>query len=128
MEKMVFGIVIKVKNLTSCKAFYRDILNLGDPVLDSSFRVEFRCADSFSLILEKIFWDENGFAGPERMAWFYGSGNALDIQKKIHSHGYADKCSISVAAKAGSELCRFTDPEGNSFYVPAPKEMLKERN
>lgn len=127
MAKMVFGIVIKVKNLTSCKAFYRDILNLGEPVLDSSFRVEFRCGDSFSLILEKISWDETGFAFPERIAWFYGSGNALDIQKKIHSYGYSDKCSISTAAKGGASLCRFTDPEGNSFYVPAPKKMMKER-
>ena len=80
---MVFGIVIKVKNLTSCKAFYRDILNLGDPVMDSSFQVEFRCGGSFSLILEKSFWDETEFAGPGQIAWFYGPGNALDIQKKI---------------------------------------------
>ena len=128
MEKMAFGIVIKVKNLPSCKAFYRDILDLGNPVMDSSFRVEFRCGDSFSLILEKNIWDETGSASPERIAWFYGSGNVYDIQKRIHSHGYSEKCSISFAAKAGLALCRFTDPEGNSFYVPAPKAMLKERN
>ena len=54
MKKKHFGIVIKVKNLTTCKVFYRDVLGLGDPVLDSNFRVEFQIDDSFCLILEKI--------------------------------------------------------------------------
>ena len=34
------------------------------------------------------------------------------------------KMMISGASKAGKSFCRFTDPEGNAFYVPAPDEKL----
>lgn len=122
MENNNFGIVIKVRNLTACKAFYRDILGLGDPVQDSNFRVEFRCGEAFSIFLEKNMWDE-----PVRMpssgsiSWFFNRGDAKIIQEKMRLYGFSGSSWV-VENKAGKSLCRFTDPEGNAFYVPAPDE------
>ena len=121
MKKPAFGIVIKVKNLTLCKAFYRDILELGDPVLDSSFRVEFRFGEVFSLFLEKNSWEEPLPPVSGRTAWFYQCGNAAEIRQKMRAYGYPEPC-ISCADEAGMEFCRFTDPEGNLFYIPVKEK------
>ena len=47
MKNSLFGVIIKVNDLDLCRKFYRDVLNLGDPVLDSSFWVEFQTDDGF---------------------------------------------------------------------------------
>ena len=108
--------MIKVKNLTSCKAFYRDILELGDPVLDSNFRVEFR-SGSFSLILDKSPWDEPQQPVSNRIIWLYRSADARKIWTKMVSYGFPVPNLAEVVAN-GERLCRFADPEGNPFYVP----------
>jgi len=123
MGNNIFGIVIKVKNLTACKAFYRDILGLGDPVQDSNFQVEFNCGGIFSLFLEKKLWDEQLQSGSGSISWYWSLGDASDIQKKMQTHGFSDT-SVIVENKAGKSFCRFTDPEGNAFYVPAPDEKM----
>ena len=115
------GIVIKVKNLTRSKVFYRDILGLGHPVLDSNFRVEFRCRDGFSLFLEKDLWEEPERYSPRAVAWFYDGANAREIQEKMRTYGFADSDELIVENKTGRAFCRFSDPEGNAFYVPAPE-------
>ena len=125
MENSIFGIVIKVRNLTACKAFYRDILGLGDPVLDSNFRVEFRCGKAFSLFLEKDVWDDPvPVPRSGSVSWFYSGGDALDIRKKMRTYGFSDS-SVIVENKAGRSFCRFADPEGNVFYVLAPDKNIE---
>ena len=116
MDNKKTGIVIKVRNLTVCKAFYRDILGLGDPVLDSNFRVEFQ-SGSFSLILDKSPWDEPQQPVSNRIIWLYRSADARKIWTKMVSYGFHMPDLTEVVAN-GERLCRFADPEGNPFYVP----------
>lgn len=126
MQKTGFGIVIKVKNLTVCKAFYRDILDLGNPVLDSSFQVEFQKGNSFSLLLEKQVWDQP--PSSSRISWLFYEGDLEMIRKKMHVYGYPDPDGILTADyDKGTVLCRFSDPEGNSFYVPVLNNNQKRR-
>ncbi len=122
MKKPAFSIVIMVKNLNVCKAFYRDILELGDPVLDSTFMVEFKIGDSFSLILEKSFQENVSlFSAVGRTSWLFSGGNAEKIRKKMHICGYPVPQSACVD-KAGKAFYRFTDPEGNLFYVASQND------
>ena len=116
------GVVIKVKNLTRSKAFYRDILGLGDPVMDSNFRVEFRCGEAFSLFLEKNLWEEPELCCSRSVSWFYSAGKAREIQEKMQTYGFTDS-DLIVENKGGRAFCRFSDPEGNAFYVPAPEDV-----
>jgi catechol 2,3-dioxygenase-like lactoylglutathione lyase family enzyme len=118
MENKKTGIVIKVKNLTSCKAFYRDILELGNPVLDSNFRVEFQCGSSFFLILEKTPWDEPLQPASDRIIWLYQAADAKTVWSKMISYGFPVP-ELSEMVANGERLCRFADPEGNPFYVPS---------
>ena len=117
MKKTAFSIVIKVKNLPVCKAFYRDILELGEPVLDSSFRVEFKIGDSFSLILEKNPWDVPLPPVSGRMSWLFWVGNAEKIRQKMHACGYPVPRLAHTTDQTDSAFFRFTDPEGNPFYI-----------
>ena len=125
MKKTRFGIVIKVNNLTSCKAFYRDILDLGDPVLDSNFRVEFQCGDSFSLVLEKSPWDAPLPAVSNRVVWLYEYADAKSVWTKMVSYGFQIP-NLTEAIVNGERFCRFTDPEGNPFYVPADISQMQQ--
>ena len=122
MKKTSFGIVLKVKNLPACRAFYRDILQLGEPVLDSSFRVEFRFGEVFSLILEKNPWDTVLPLPGERVAWLFAAADAEKIRQRMIHYGYPAPETTVANAKAGMALCRFRDPEGNPFYVPVDEK------
>ena len=48
------GVVVKVENMKASRSFYRDVLNLGPPIMDSNFWVEFKLGSSASLILEQV--------------------------------------------------------------------------
>jgi len=39
MNATRFGLILKVNDLDACRIFYRDLLQLGEPVLDSTFAV-----------------------------------------------------------------------------------------
>ena len=123
MKKKSFGIVIKVKNLTSCKAFYRDVLGLGSPVLDSNFRVEFQFGDSFCLTLEKSPFDAVLPPASGRIAWLFDA-DAETIRSRLDVYGYTVP-ALPDAEKKGETFCRFADPEGNPFYVTSGKNSNK---
>lgn len=120
MKKKRFGIVIKVRNLTVCKAFYRDVLGLGDPVLDSNFRVEFQIEDFFCLTLEKSPCDAVLPQTSGRISWLF-DGDAETIRDRLKAYGYAVP-SLPGTEKKGEIYCWFSDPEGNPFYVIAGKK------
>lgn len=114
MEKIISGVLIKVKNLSLCKAFYRDVLELGEPVLNSSFLTEFRISDSFSLFLERDEWAEIPSVSG-RVSWFC-PGNADRIRKNLADYGYPAPAPV-CSEKAGIQFCRFSDPEGNEILI-----------
>ena len=120
MKKKRFGIVIKVRNLTACKAFYRDVLGLGDPVLDSNFRVEFRIEEFFCLTLEKSAWDAVLPPASGRVSWLFDA-DAKTIRDRLKAYGYSVP-SLPDTEKQGETCCWFADPEGNPFYVIADKK------
>ncbi len=118
MEKSLFGIVIQVTNLDLCRAFYRDVLGLGSPVMDSTFWVEFRLETGGSLFLEKsevLSATEKG----GRISWILRTDNPEELKSVLASYGYAGR-KLS-ADQVGFPVYRFHDPEGNPFFI-APKE------
>ena len=53
MKKDFVEIVVRVNDLDACRIFYREVLQLGDPVLDSGFIASFGISGSVMLTLEK---------------------------------------------------------------------------
>jgi predicted enzyme related to lactoylglutathione lyase len=117
MDNSFFGVVIKVENIDICRAFYRDVLELGPPILDSNFWVEFQLTDGVSLILEKPLESEVlSTVTKNKVAWVY----KVDDIKQVISRLEANACSpvkVVEDERFSFRIHIFHDPEGNPFYL-----------
>ena len=111
----VQAIVIKVSNLEISRAFYRDILQLSDPVMDSNFWIEFKLKNGTSIFLEKLDEMSASATAKSRISWIYDVESSSELIKRLSEYGYESTTTREV--KIGFELVKFYDPEGNSFYV-----------
>ena len=120
MEKNCFsGVVIRVNNLDICRPFYRDVLGLGAPVMDSNFWVEFRVNGTMSLFLEKAEWGEKIIPPNERVAWFLQVPSLAEFIQKMEKYGYQKE--TASADRVGFPVRVYKDPEGNEFFVSEMK-------
>jgi len=120
MENSFFAVAIKVENIDICRSFYRDILDLGNPTIDSNFWVEFNLPGGFTLILEK---KENDEKLPEclgRISWIYKVNDINAVVEKLHQYGY-DPIN-EEQNKLGFKVYVFCDPEGNAFHLRSAQE------
>ena len=114
MNNQLQGIVIKVSNLEISRAFYRDTLQLGDPVMDSNFWVEFSLPCGSSLYLEKLDEKAASPAVKSRISWVYKT-DAKAMIERLAEYDYNSTTTREL--RVGFELVKFYDPEGNSFYI-----------
>jgi hypothetical protein len=115
MQENLCGIIIKVENLDICRSFYRDILSLGSPSMDSNFWVEFRLPGDFSLFLEKK--DENEKI-PEtigRISWVLRVKDINTVKERLKQYGYEPVSERKQ--RMGFDSHVFCDPEGNPFFL-----------
>lgn len=115
MENNLHSIVIKVKNIELCRAFYRDVLELGAPAMDSNFWVEFKLSDSVSLLLEKIGDMDLPKDSLNRVSWILKTESTEFIIEKLRQYGYNPLAEQEY--RVGFKMTKFNDPEGNAFYV-----------
>jgi len=114
MKNSLFGVIIKVNNIDLCRNFYRDVLDLGDPAIDSSFEIEFQINNDFSLVLEKT---DTRFLEHESSAtsWSCRVDNIDEVQYRSRLHGYT--LNMKKRSHEGEVLYRCQDPEKNFFYI-----------
>jgi predicted enzyme related to lactoylglutathione lyase len=124
MENNLFGVIIKVENLDISRSFYRDILDLGSPVIDSNFWVEFRLPGDFSLVLEKKAEDEKIPETLGRISWMYKVKDIGEILKRLKEYGY--EAIVEEGQRIGYKTYIFCDPEGNPFYLCSAKDDDKD--
>ena len=116
METLRFGIVIRVRDLELCRQFYRDQLHLGEPAADSTFAVEFRPSESFSLRLEQsdAHYLEHASAAT---SWVVECDDPARLREELENAG------MPVAAfkdeRSSGDYFRCEDPEGNLFFIAA---------
>ena len=115
---IVTSILIRVTNLETCRAFYRDILGLGAPMLDSNFWVEFQLGNT-SLCLEKADWSEKLPPKSARVSWMLTVESLENFSTMMQKYGYAEGTDSSD--RLGFPVKIFADPEGNPFYVTERK-------
>ena len=119
MKNNLFGVIIKVENIDICRSFYKEILGLGSPVMDSAFWVEFRLPGDFSLFLEKKEENEKISEIAGRISWIYKVEDIDKILAKLKEYGYQ---SLSEETdRIGIRTYVFRDPEGNPFYLSSSK-------
>ena len=118
--------ILKVNDLVLCRGFYKNILDLGDPVIDSNFMCEFHCAKDFSLILEKAEWEFMPSEQESRASWILHTEDLAAFTERLAQYGY--KPEQTEADKFGIRLIKYRDPEGNGFFVTEKKEGKKDGN
>ena len=116
----LFGIVIKVENLDVCRPFYRDLLELGTPLTDSNFWVEFRLDADASLVLEKVMPGEKTPVGRGKLSWFYRVADINKMVAKLKEAGHEPLADEQE--RLGYMIHMFGDPEGNPFYLYSEPE------
>lgn len=115
MNNNLFGVIIKVENLELCRSFYRDILELGNPVVDSNFWIEFRIGENSTVALEKKEEDEKIPVTKGRISWLLFSEDADRMLQKLKKYGIEPE--YETEDKLGFRVFRLADPEGNPFYL-----------
>ena len=115
MRSAKFGIVLRVRDLTKCRAFYRDVLDLGNPVIDSNFQCVFAIGSETSLCLELDRSDTPLPPQADRMALVLIPDDAENIVERLEVGGWAARNRTEGNSNSG--VLKFHDPEGNLFYI-----------
>ncbi len=107
------GIIIKVKDMEESRDFYRNVLDLGNPVVDSNFWIEFKLGN-FSLVLE-LFSKYESREQFSNVLFFYEVEKLSVFEKRLKQTGYG---GFSLEQnKLGIKLLKCKDPDGNVFAV-----------
>lgn len=115
MQNSLYGVIIKVENLNASRSFYRDVLDLGAPVMDSNFWVEFKINGSSSLILEEVATGEKVPAGRGRISWACSVNDLEDVVARLEKNGF--KPIVEEEERLGMKILKYCDPEGNPFIL-----------
>lgn len=108
------GVLIRVVNLDAERIFYRDLLRLGEPVIDSGFWVEFLTPDGTRLLLEKSaapYLEHEASATTVVIA----TPDLEAIRRDLENNNYNITPELKV--HPGEAFYRAQDPEGNVFYL-----------
>ena len=119
MRKNLIEIVLRVNDLDGCRIFYRELMQFGDPVLDSGFIASFKISETTLLTLEKTdapFLEHSASA----TSWRFGVPDINALRERMYFAGYELKEDPS------GDFWRGTDPEGNVFWVREEKSELHE--
>ena len=111
-----YGVVIQVHDLTQVKAFYRDVLKLTGPTVDSTFWVEFALPGNGIVALEKC---ENVVptARKREISWVL---HVDDFEEKVKDLRDRNVPEVRPSLDIPGKRCHtFADPEGNPFTVYA---------
>ena len=115
----LLGVVIKVENLDVARAFYRNVLDLGAPVMDSNFWIEFKLGNSASLVLEQARPGEKLVSTKGRVAWICETHDLDEVVDRLQEMGH-DPVN-GETDKIGFKVLQYRDPEGNPFYITSVK-------
>ena len=108
------GVLIRVADLDQQRIFYRELLMLGNPLVDSAFWVEFSAPDGTRIILEK---SEAAYLEHEVSATtlVLSTPHLAKIRTELELHNYP--ITADEKAHPGEVFYRGQDPEGNVFYL-----------
>ena len=115
----LMGVVVRVENLNVARAFYRDILELGAPIMDSTFWVEFKLGDSAALVLEQARPGEKLVSTKGRVAWVCETPDIDELVDRLQELGHVPL--PGETDKIGFKVLKYQDPEGNPFYLKSAK-------
>lgn len=113
------SIIIKVNELALCDHFYRDVLQIGEVEILSSFCCSYRISPESSLYLVKSdakFLEHASSA----VFWSFETSDMKALENRLSNAGFTlDKEKFLLGC---DEFFRGNDPEGNPFFVKEEKK------
>lgn len=112
-----YGAVLRVANLEDCRRFYRDVVGLGPPVIDSNFWVEFECPGTGMIIA----LEQNPAAQATSTLVCGTVGVCLEAKDLSTFEERLARFGVHPQRKTrlpcGRQALFFLDPENNPFLV-----------
>lgn len=122
MATRFYGVVIDVNNMDRVRPFYLHTLELGKPVVESNFWVEFQAPGSNLIIAlrqTREITTEKGKGTRNMVVCLHVKKRLAEFQDQLAAHGITNVRKIEFAT--GTAGLEFNDPEGNRIIAIQPE-------
>lgn len=109
--------VLSVEDIAEERAFYRDVVGLGEPVMNSNVWVEFKLGDSFSFCLEQAAPNKAPVPPHGRIEFLFFVDSLDSFEARYHAFGFQNAAEGIPCGQMGIRAVQYPDPEGNLFRV-----------
>jgi len=109
--------VLSVADLAAERAFYRDVVGLGEPVMNSNVWVEFKLDSGSSFCLEQAARSKAPLPPHSRFEFLFFVDSLDDFEKRYRASGGANAAEGIRCEQTGIRAVQYPDPEGNLFRV-----------
>ena len=108
--------VLSVADIAVERAFYRDVIGLGEPVVNSNVWVEFKLDGGCSFCLEQAAETKAPVPPHGRIEFLFFVDSLDDFDARYRAVGIPDAEGIPCG-QMGVHAVQYPDPEGNLFRV-----------
>ena len=113
--------VLSVADIAAERAFYRDVVGLGEPVMDSNVWVEFKLDGGCSFCLEQAAPNKAPLPPHSRTEFLFFVDSMDDFESRYRAQGFKNAAEGSPCGQMGLRAVQYPDPEGNLFRVTDQK-------
>ncbi|MCH2207083.1 MAG: VOC family protein [Lentisphaerales bacterium] len=113
MDDRSYGVIISVSDLDQARVFYRDILGLGSPVVDSNHWIEFQLGNG--LILGVRSQTKADKQKDSSIMWVYYTPEFEDVKNRLIDANFEPLRIPAPPVGLKSEI--YADAEGNRFTL-----------
>ncbi|MBQ7730742.1 MAG: VOC family protein [Lentisphaeria bacterium] len=114
--KARISLVLQVADIAVERAFYRDIVGLGEPVMNSNVWVEFKLDGGTSFCLEQAAPNKPPLPPHGRTEFLFFVDSLGEFEKRYRAQN-ADAPEGIPCGQLGIHAMQYPDPEGNLFRV-----------
>jgi catechol 2,3-dioxygenase-like lactoylglutathione lyase family enzyme len=112
------SLVLSVADIAAQRAFYRDVVGLGEPVMNSNVWVEFKLNDGASFCLEQAAPSKAPVPPHSRTEFLFFVDSLDEFGKRYRALGFQGASEEGVPCEqVGFRALQYSDPEGNLFRV-----------
>ncbi|HPN84061.1 MAG TPA: VOC family protein [Victivallales bacterium] len=121
-KSKIYAVVIRTKNVEKLRNFYRDIIDLGPPNVDSNYWTEFKLGPDTNLVIELIDEESEGkgLEAKNTVDWAIRIEN-LDAEKERLKQANMDPVG-EESDRFGKRVIKYLDPDGNIIHLISEKE------
>ena len=114
--KARINLVLQVADIAAERAFYRDVVGLGEPVMNSNVWVEFKLDGGTSFCLEQAAPNKPPLPPHSRTEFLFFIDSLEEFEKRYRAQG-GDVPEGVPCGQMGFHAEQYPDPEGNLFRV-----------